>query len=114
MTTGEIAPVPSKAPVSSGAGRLDAMDGFRGLLVIRVLLFHINIWHSQYLSAWLRQSAPILGFFFVLSGFVLTMIYGQRVKDARSALDFGLRRAGRQWPVHLFALGFLVCWELIR
>jgi peptidoglycan/LPS O-acetylase OafA/YrhL len=83
-------------------------------LALSVAFFHINIWHGQFEHAWLRNFHPVLGFFFVLSGFLLTLLYDQRLKDGRSAADFAIRRIGRQWPVHLFALGVLFSWELSR
>jgi peptidoglycan/LPS O-acetylase OafA/YrhL len=90
------------------------MDGLRGLLTLLIAFFHVNIWHSVFDAYWLRNFWPILSFFFVLSGFLLTMLYGQRLKDGKTAADFALRRASRLWPMHLFTLGFLVCWELTR
>jgi len=94
--------------------RLVALDGVRGVLALSVAFFHINIWHHQFEAAWLRNFHPVLGFFFVLSGFLITLLYDHRLKDARSAADFAIRRIGRQYPVHVFALGLLLCWELSR
>jgi peptidoglycan/LPS O-acetylase OafA/YrhL len=106
--------VPSQNSASKAPLRLIALDGSRGVLALSVAFFHINIWHSQLEQPWLRHFHPVLGFFFVLSGFLLTLLYDERLKDGRSAVDFAVRRMGRQWPVHLFALGLLFCWELSR
>jgi peptidoglycan/LPS O-acetylase OafA/YrhL len=36
-----------------------------------------------------------LGFFFILTGSLLTLLYDQRLKDGKSAADFAIRRIGR-------------------
>jgi len=93
------------------------MDGFRGLATIAVVLFHMDhvpALQRMHASIGLGNLWPVLGFFFVISGFVLTLIYGQRLTDGRTVADFAIRRAGRLWPMHLFALGLFVCWELVR
>jgi peptidoglycan/LPS O-acetylase OafA/YrhL len=106
--------VPSQNSAPKTPLRLVALDGVRGVLALSVAFFHINIWHGQFEQPWLRNFHPVLGFFFVLSGFLLTLLYDQRLKDGKSAADFAIRRIGRQWPVHLFALGLLFSWELSR
>ncbi len=90
------------------------MEGLRGVATLIIAYFHVNIWHSQLTSDWLRNLGPTLGVFFLLGGFVLTMIYGNRLKDGRSVADFAVRRVGRVLPMHLFTLGFLLCWEIAR
>jgi peptidoglycan/LPS O-acetylase OafA/YrhL len=99
---------------SKAAARLDALDGLRGVVALLVALFHVNIWHSGFENGWLRNAHPVLSCFFLISGFVITLMYGERLKDGRGVADFAVRRAGRLWSVHLFALGFLFCWELSR
>jgi peptidoglycan/LPS O-acetylase OafA/YrhL len=106
--------VPSQNSAAKALPRLVPLDGVRGVLALSVAFFHINIWHGQFEQPWLRNFHPVLGFFFVLSGFLLTLLYDQRLKDGKSAADFAIRRIGRQWPVHLFALGLLFSWELSR
>ena len=94
--------------------RLDALDGLRGLSALFVALFHFDALHSLYWAGWLRHLYPVLTFFFLVSGFVMAMTYGHQIHDLRSSAAFAVRRAGRLWPVHLFALVTLVLLELIR
>jgi peptidoglycan/LPS O-acetylase OafA/YrhL len=114
LVLGGSTQVPSQNSAAKALPRLVALDGVRGVLALSVAFFHINIWHSQFELAWLRNFHPVLGFFFVLSGFLITLLYDHRLKDTRSAADFAIRRIGRQYPVHLFALGLLFTWELSR
>jgi peptidoglycan/LPS O-acetylase OafA/YrhL len=94
--------------------RLEALDGLRGIIALVVALHHFDIWHSLYMAGWLRNLAPVLDFFFLVSGFVIGLIYGDRLTDRRSVSEFAIRRAGRLWPVHLFALAILIALRLVR
>ena len=77
--------MPSQNSVAKAPLRLVALDGVRGVLALSVAFFHINIWHGQFEQPWLRNFHPVLGFFFVLTGFLLTLLYDQRLKDGKSA-----------------------------
>ncbi|HXE85876.1 MAG TPA: hypothetical protein VN524_03630 [Hyphomicrobiaceae bacterium] len=114
LVLGGSTQVPSQNSAAKPLPRLVALDGVRGVLALSVAFFHINIWHGQFEERWLRNLHPVLGFFFVLSGFRLTLLYDRRLKDGKSAVDFVIRRIRRQWSVHLFALGLLFSWELSR
>jgi peptidoglycan/LPS O-acetylase OafA/YrhL len=53
--------------------RFEALDGWRGLTAVLVVLFHIYVLHSLFMLEWLRYMAPILEFFFIVSGFVMAL-----------------------------------------
>lgn len=84
-------------------GRYEIMDGLRGLAAIGVLFFHFA----------LRLRAPVVlahgylavDFFFMLSGFVLSHAYGERLQRM-PLLDFARIRARRLLP--LSALGVVL------
>jgi peptidoglycan/LPS O-acetylase OafA/YrhL len=50
--------------------RLNALDGWRGIACLIVAVFHFSANHSLYFQGWLRNCAPLLEFFFIVSGFV--------------------------------------------
>jgi peptidoglycan/LPS O-acetylase OafA/YrhL len=101
--------------VSSGPLRLAALDGWRGICAMGVVLYH-----ATRAVTWSGSDFPLLNggslfvdYFFVLSGFVMGITYDARVKDVRSAGVFMLRRFGRLWPLHVAMLGFYVALVLI-
>ena len=57
-------------------GRFEALDAFRGICAICVVIFHMNILNSFTEISFFRGSAILVDFFFALSGFVLAHSYG--------------------------------------
>ncbi|MBV4474634.1 acyltransferase family protein [Pseudomonas botevensis] len=72
--------------------------------------FMIVIWHSVMFYPWFSGVPSFLthgvSFFFVLSGFILTHVYTS--KKQSGYFGFIRDRLARLWPVHVFALCFLV------
>jgi len=81
--------------------RFVALDSWRGICAL-VVAVH-NLQYAQ-APSFIKHSFLFVDFFFVLSGFVITHAYMQRL-DSRSALGvFLLRRFGRLWPLHVALL----------
>lgn len=77
--------------------RLAHVDGLRGIFALAVALMHFNknlIVPGAYLA---------VDFFFVLSGFILTLVYLPRVGKMTLG-DFAFARFSRLWPLHMFTL----------
>lgn len=82
------------------------LDALRGIAAIAVMLYHSNS-----LSAHLfRHGYLAVDFFFVLSGFVLSYAYGQRLAEGWPLLRFMRERYVRLMPLATLGLllGFLV------
>lgn len=83
-----------------------ALDGWRGLLAMMVVLFHLNAdGHLYFLT---RHGSEAVDFFFLLSGFVLMSGYGDRLGSAQALGRFTVRRLARLYPLHLTTLVSLV------
>ena len=82
-----------------------ALTGLRFLAAFYVFAFHIHIRYPlnlpEFFTNLLKFGAVGVTLFFVLSGFVLTVSYGQKTE-----LDyhFYVRRFARIYPVYLFSL----------
>jgi peptidoglycan/LPS O-acetylase OafA/YrhL len=74
-------------------GRLKLIDGLRGIAAVAVMLYHLL---SRTPASWLGARGYLgVAIFFVLSGFVISMVVGERTISASFLGRFALRRAVR-------------------
>lgn len=98
----------------AGAVRFDALDGWRGLCALWIVLYHFRAVSHVYDWPWVRTGDIAVDFFFVLSGFVIAHAYGNRLDGARERLQFLVRRFGRLYPLHIATLAIVFGLELAR
>lgn len=94
--------------------RLGALDGLRGFAAILVMVTHLNAANTLYLMSWAHHAQSLLTVFFIFSGFVVALTYGDRIQDARDAARFGVKRFGRIYPLHFVALFAVLAMECGR
>ncbi len=106
-----LEPQPLAEPVASAphaAGQavrkpaLPALTGLRTLLAINIMFFHFTPPHPNFLSPLLNNAYVFVGFFFLISGFVLAYNYADR--PVLSKRKFYLARISRVYPVYLLVL----------
>lgn len=90
--------------------RFEALDAFRGLCALSVVIHHMRLIDSITELNFFRASSLFVEFFFVLSGFVLTHGYG--FKDNLNFKTFMRARFFRIYPLHLFMFFVMVLLEL--
>ena len=85
-------------------GHIPAFDGFRGLFVMQVLLYHALV------SDFLKGSPIIIDWFFVASGFLITslLLDEHRSTGANDLRTFYQRRALRLFPAMYLMIGAFV------
>lgn len=88
-------------------GRLVVLDGLRGLAALCVVADHID---AGFITAALPGRYLAVDFFFVLSGFVLSHVYGARLAAGMGVIDFMRVRLIRLYPLYL--VGLLVGFSL--
>ncbi|MGA7981022.1 MAG: acyltransferase [Chromatiaceae bacterium] len=94
--------------------RFSALDSWRGIAALAVALLHSPFQsHFQALQV-VQNSYLLVDFFFVLSGFVITHAYLQRLRKPGGFGSFVIRRFGRLWPLHIFVLGAFLVLELVK
>ena len=88
-----------------------ALAGARAFPPLAIVLFHFGEGHHYYGIGWLDLIAARgylwVEFFFALSGFILTHVYGGRLAGLFSAKGYGgflKSRLARLYPLHLFML----------
>ncbi|HGE6097131.1 TPA: acyltransferase family protein [Vibrio cholerae] len=92
--------------------RFEALDAFRGLCAIAVVIFHMHIVSSISELDFFRGSSIFVEFFFVLSGFVLAHGYGFKI--SLGFKDFIKSRFFRLYPLHLFMFVVFVILEFLK
>lgn len=96
-----------------GMNELKALTGARGVAAWWVVFFHLRgsmgALHPAVESA-IAKGYLAVDFFFLLSGFVIWLSWGQRFRERGfgEAGRFLWKRMARIWPLHLFVLGCAV------
>jgi peptidoglycan/LPS O-acetylase OafA/YrhL len=107
------APIETRPPVpDTPSGRIAVVDGLRGIAILAVLVFHINLFGiSPGRAVWERlyQNAAGIGWvgvdlFFVLSGFLITGILLQSRNREGYYRIFYARRTVRIFPLYYLSL----------
>jgi peptidoglycan/LPS O-acetylase OafA/YrhL len=96
--------------------RFRVLDAWRGIAALLVALFHLNLYSAVYALDFVRNAYLFVDFFFVLSGFVITHSYADRLRSPEGVGTFAARRFGRLWPLHvvvLFAFGLVELAKLL-
>jgi peptidoglycan/LPS O-acetylase OafA/YrhL len=93
---------------ASGKPHIKSLTGLRIFPAVVVVFFHAGE-HFSCLSNALSSFAvsQIMTFFFVLSGFILTLNY-PRLPDLRTTASFYVARIARVWPAHAASLLLLI------
>ena len=94
--------------------RFLALDGFRGLCALLVVVYHIHVLNSFAKHDFFRNSYLFVEFFFVLSGFVLYHTYGQGGFEFKRFKRFFISRTFRLFPLHLVMLLFFILLEIVK
>ena len=81
---------------------LPALTGLRTLLAINIMFFHFTPPHPDFLTPLLNNAYVFVGFFFLISGFVLAYNYADR--PVLSKRSFYVARLSRVYPVYLLVL----------
>lgn len=89
---------------------LRPLTAIRGLFAWAVVLYHLRVacrdWLPDVAMQLLAKGYLAVDFFFLLSGFVIWLNYGERLRQPGATLDFLVRRIARVWPLHVVMLGF--------
>lgn len=110
--TGGCSPTTSDKPGLQNHDRVPALDGLRGLAVLRVMLFHFGTASGLQADTYATKKLIGLfcnlwsgvGIFFALSGFLITGILLRENKKSGYFTRFYMRRSLRIFPLYYAAL----------
>jgi peptidoglycan/LPS O-acetylase OafA/YrhL len=102
----------SASSITRFPGRFTALDGWRGLCALLVAVYHFRT--GSHIEHWalVRNAYLFVDFFFVLSGFVVTYAYIDRIRTLDDTARMIWRRLGRLWPLHVAVLLAFILIEL--
>jgi peptidoglycan/LPS O-acetylase OafA/YrhL len=101
-------------------GEIKALSGLRIVAAVWVVLFHFRPWLEVSAPGFRSALAPVINcgaqgvdLFFILSGFVLTWNYLDRMGESfsmKATLHFLWLRLARVWPVYIVTLHLALAW----
>ncbi len=103
LTPNVVAAPLAKAVAPVRKPQLPALTGVRTLLAVNIMFFHFTPPHMKYLYPLIEHSYVFVGFFILLSGFILSYNYGDRPKPL-VARQFWRARFARLYPIYLLSL----------
>lgn len=89
-------------PMHKMINRLPVLDGLRGIAAIAVVVYHIG--QSTGVTLAVPFGFLAVDLFFMMSGFVITRTYEDRISRQLSVRKFMLLRIARLYPVLLFSV----------
>jgi peptidoglycan/LPS O-acetylase OafA/YrhL len=95
--------VATAAPATIRRPPLTALTGLRTLLALSIVFFHFTPPHMEIFSPIFNNGFVFVGFFFLISGFILSYNYAERPTPLVKR-DFWVARFSRLYPVYLVAL----------
>ena len=94
--------------------KFKSLEAFRGLAALFVILFH-SLFTTSTLSVFRMNSHLFVDFFFILSGFIISYSYLNRLQTHEvKAKTFILKRIFRLYPLHLFMLFIWLLYIIIK
>ena len=117
-------PAPAGATPPRALGEIRSLTGLRIVAALWVVFFHLS-WApgSSYSRYWapllplIRHGAMGVDLFFVLSGFVITLTYVDKLgarPTLRGSVTFWWTRICRIWPVHVLVTSLFGIWLLVK
>ena len=99
------------------AENLAALTSLRGIAAVVVLLYHLKVYLGPLPTHFLDTGYLWVDFFFVLSGFVISHVYGRvfaTTPEQGAYRRFLVARFARIYPLHAAILAWLCIAELLR
>jgi peptidoglycan/LPS O-acetylase OafA/YrhL len=94
--------------------RIKQLDGLRGLAAIMVLALHFPVENSLLTNNFIvRQSWLFVDFFFVLSGFIISTNYYNKLYSFETLKEYIKKRFLRLYPLLFFTVVFFFMYTLI-
>lgn len=94
-------------------GKKNYLESLRGLAALSVAFYHLQI-GSMFNNAFTDNAPIMVDFFFVLSGYVISLNYFDRMQSVGDLIDFQKKRFWRIYPLHFVMLLAFVLIEIAK
>ena len=89
-----------------------SLQSLRGLAAISIAFFHLNT--GGYISNFFENAWLAVDFFFVLSGFVISRSYSDKISSIKTFYNFQKKRFVRLYPLHFVMLIIFLLVEFLK
>lgn len=94
--------------------RITKLDGLRGVFCLMVVMYHLGLTHKNIVfEALFKQSYYFVDFFFVLSGFVISINYDNLIKTKDQFVVYIKKRFARLYPLLFWSVAIMFVIEYI-
>lgn len=93
--------------------KLLPLESLRGIAATSMIFFHLNL-GSNFNNKFTENAWLMVDFFFVLSGFVISLNYKNKIHSINDLLNFQKKRFFRLYPLHVIMLIVFVLIEFLR
>ena len=90
------------------------LETFRGIFALIIVLHHLKIDTFIQNFRIILNGGLVVDFFFVLSGFVISLNYLDKIKSKIDLINFQKKRFLRLYPLHILTLFVFIIIELIK
>ena len=90
------------------------LETFRGIFALIIVLHHLKIETFIQKSNLIINGGLVVDFFFVLSGFVISLNYLDKINSKNDLIKFQKKRFFRLYPLHLITLFLFILIEIIK
>lgn len=90
------------------------LESLRGIAACLVVLFHSPFMYGSESLPFIANSYLFVDFFFILSGFVMSIAYYPRIQQGLGFKEYSILRLGRVYPLHVFVLFLWIPYILIK
>lgn len=90
--------------------KIFSLESLRGIAAICVALYHYP--STSFLH--FKNGSLGVAFFFVLSGFVITLNYIDKINSFKDLLNFQIKRFFRLYPTHIFVLFIVLIVQILK
>lgn len=90
------------------------LDSLRGLIALTMALFHSQFFIRSGGSEMMHNAYLCVDMLFVLSGFIISANYGERIRNGFNFSQFLIPRIARLYPLHAVMMLIWLCYILMK
>ncbi len=90
------------------------LESLRGIFAFLIVIFHFPTDNILYNNSFTKNSFFAVDFFFVLSGFIISLNYEEKINNLSTLKNFFRKRFFRLYPLHFTFLIIFVFLELFK